>query len=255
MRWPLYLSLLLASVSSLHAQWVIEDSNSSASLRGIVSVGSGVAWASGSQGTILRTEDGGYVWQGCAQPQGATRLDFRGIQAWDENTAIVMSAGPGDRSRLYKTTDGCRSWTLLLTNRDKDGFWDALQFSDRQHGTLLGDPVGGQFVLLTTSDGGKTWTPGQIGPASSVTGLSIFAASNSSLLARSPSSRSFCTGGPSGAMVIQQSLGPQKGPATPGQIRFGTTSSSEELISFSKSASTGCFSWPKARTIEGRSLR
>ena len=55
-------------------------------------------------------EDGGYLWQGCAIPPGAEKLDFRGIQAFDENTAIVMSSGKGDLSRLYKTTDGCRTW-------------------------------------------------------------------------------------------------------------------------------------------------
>ncbi len=251
MRRLLYLCVLLAFAPSLLAQWEIEESNSTASLRGVISVGGGVAWASGSNGTVLRTEDGGYVWQGCVQPAGAAKLDFRGIQAWDENTAVVMSAGPGDLSRLYKTTDGCRTWTLLLTNHDTDGFWDAIQFSDREHGTLLGDPVGGRFVLLTTSDGGRTWTPGQIGPADSVTGQSIFAASHSSLLMTSPSSRAFCTGGPNGAMVIRQSLGPQPGPAKPGEIRFGTTASSEELVSFSKSASSGCFSLAQSHDGQG----
>ena len=61
-----------------------------------------LAWASGTHGTVLRTEDGGFVWQGCAVPAGAAELDFRGIQAFDEQTAIVMSSGPGDRSRLRR---------------------------------------------------------------------------------------------------------------------------------------------------------
>ena len=245
------LGVLLTIAPSLLAQWEIEKSNSTANLRGVVSVGGGVAWASGSGGTVLRSEDGGYVWQGCVQPSGAGKLDFRAIQAWDENTAIVMSAGPGDLSRLYRTTDGCRSWTLLLTNRDKDGFWDALQFTDRQHGTLLGDPVGGRFVLMTTTDGGTTWTPGLTGPNDLVSGQSIFAASNSSLLVSSASSRAFCTGGPSGAMVITQSLGPQPVAAKDGQIGFGTTSTSEELVNFNKSASSGCFSLAESRDGRG----
>ncbi len=229
----------------------MEESNTSAGLRGIVSVGGGVAWASGTAGTVIRTEDGGYVWQGCAQPPGAAKLDFRAIQAWDENTAIVMSSGTGDLSRLYKTTDGCRSWTLLLTNKDKAGFWDALQFTDRQHGTLLGDPVNGHFVLLTTTDGGATWTSVPGGPSDSVHDQGIFAASNSSLLMSSPSSRTFCTGGPGGAMVIRQNVGPQPGTMKPGQIGFGNTTSSEELVSFTESASSGCFSL--AECHDGRS--
>ena len=242
----LTVSFLLLS-SSLFAQWEMEESNTSAGLRGIASVGGGVAWASGTDGTVIRTEDGGYVWQGCIQPPGAAKLDFRAIQAWDENTAIVMSSGTGDLSRVYKTTDGCRSWTLLLTNHDKTGFWDALRFTDRQHGTLLGDPVNGHFILLTTADGGTTWTPIQAGPDEAVHDQGIFAASNSSLLVTSPSSRAFCTGGQKGAAVIRQSVGPQPGPLKPGQIGFGNTVSSEDLVNFSKSASSGCFSLAERR--------
>src|ERR1700678_3057549 len=103
------LVLLLATLSTkkIHAQFDLEDSHTTASLRGIHNVGGGVAWASGTDGTVLRTEDGGYLWQTCAIPPRAEKLDFRGVQGFDENPAIVMSGGPGGQSRLYKTTDGC----------------------------------------------------------------------------------------------------------------------------------------------------
>ena len=247
----LSLVALIAFVPSLSAQWEIEESNSSANLRGIVSVGGGVAWASGSGGTVLRTEDGGYVWQGCVPPPGSAKLDFRGIQAWDENTAVVMSSGPGDLSRLYKTTDGCRTWKLLVRNPDKQGFWDALQFTDPLHGTLLGDPVDGQFVLLATADGGSTWRPVPVGAANAVRDMGVFAASNSSLLMHSPSSRIFCTGGKSGARVIQQGVGPQTGPRQPGEIGFGNMSSAEELVSFDQSETSGCFSLASSSDAQG----
>ena len=134
----------------------MENSITKAGLRGIHAVGNGVAWASGSNGTILRTEDGGYMWQSCAMPPGGEKLDFRGIWAWDANTAVAMSSGPGDLSRLYKTTDGCSSWKLLFTNPDKDGFWDAIIFLDRDRGLILGDPVDGRFVLFFTLNGAVT---------------------------------------------------------------------------------------------------
>lgn len=76
--------------------WVLEKSGTTAGLRGIHAVGGGVAWASGTNGTVLRTEDGGYEWQSCAMPPGAEKLDFRGVWAWDDNTAMVMSSGTGD---------------------------------------------------------------------------------------------------------------------------------------------------------------
>ena len=109
------------------AQWQILNTPTTADLRGIHSLGNGIAWASGTNGTVLRTEDNGKTWQPCTTPPDAAKLDFRGIQAFDNKTAIVMSSGPGDLSRLYKTTDACQTWKLLFTNPDKEGFWDAVQ--------------------------------------------------------------------------------------------------------------------------------
>src|SRR5579872_4747488 len=186
--------------------WVMERSGTTAGLRGIHAVGGGVAWASGTNGTVLRTEDGGYQWQSCAMPPGAEKLDFRGIWAWDANTAIVMSSGPGDQSRLYKTTDGCSSWKLLFTNPDKDGFWDAVAFRDRIVGWLLGDPVRGQFQLWHTSTGGDKWSPeadSRVLKAKS-SSEGAFAASNSSLLVdRSGWGAAFGSGGIGGAFFFR----------------------------------------------------
>jgi photosystem II stability/assembly factor-like uncharacterized protein len=178
--------------------WEMQQSGTTASLRGIHAVGGGVAWASGTNGTVLRTEDSGYMWQSCSMPPGAEKLDFRGIWAWDADTAIVMSSGPGDQSRLYKTTDGCSHWTLLFTNPLKDGFWDALFFLDQKNGLVLGDPVKpdpdakvvegrlGIFPIRATSDNGWKWTPVilQSPPARNLQPLpdeAFFAASNSSV--------------------------------------------------------------------------
>ncbi|MGA8528565.1 MAG: hypothetical protein WB622_02555 [Acidobacteriaceae bacterium] len=195
----LFLVPVLAAGQSLHENsgpWVLERSGTTAGLRGIHAVGGGVAWASGTNGTVLRTEDGGYEWQSCAMPPGAEKLDFRGIWAWDDNTAIVISSGPGDASRLYKTTDGCSSWKLVFTDPDKDGFFDAVVFSSRQHGYLLGDPVGGRFAFFTTADGGETWSRSRAeGLNAGSDAKGAFAASNSSLLGSSGEPVGFGTGG------------------------------------------------------------
>src|ERR1700733_4562663 len=166
MQLRLLLLAFLFAAPAARAQFDMEESHTTASLRGVHNVGAGVAWASGTNGTVLRTEDGGYLWQNCTIPPGAEKLDFRGIQAFDANTAIVMSSGPGDQSRIYKTTDGCQTWKLLFTNPDKDGFWDNLRFENpnpqlREHtrrGVLIGDPVEGRFAIFISSDLGNTWT-------------------------------------------------------------------------------------------------
>jgi hypothetical protein len=107
----------------------MQESGTSASLRGIDSVDGTIAWASGTNGTVLKTLDGGAHWTKCAIPDAATdgaTLDFRGVQAWDAEMSIVMASGPGEKSRLYKTVDGCKTWKLVFTNPDKNGFWDSL---------------------------------------------------------------------------------------------------------------------------------
>jgi hypothetical protein len=206
MRTAFTLLALLAAAASSPAQWTLQTSNTTADLRGIHNVGNGVAWASGTNGTVLRTEDGGYVWQSCSIPPGAEKLDFRGIQAFDANTAIVMSSGPGDQSRLYKTTDGCHTWKLLFTNPDKDGFWDALQFSDRNIGWLLGDPAHGQFQLWETNTSGRNWVRETQSPALKADAkfAGTFAASNSALTLGHPKTTFpvFGSGGASGAYIF-----------------------------------------------------
>ncbi len=181
-----YLPLALAVLAlSAHAQFTLQTSNTTASLRGI-SVGDAhgeIAWASGTGGTVVRTVDGGSHWTVCAMPAAAEKLDFRGIQAFDAQSAIVMSSGKGDLSRVYKTSDGCKTWKLVFSNPDTpEGFFDALLFQRRDQGWILGDPVNGRFYLALTQDGGDTWirvnspslTSGEKGGA--------FAASNQSLL-------------------------------------------------------------------------
>jgi photosystem II stability/assembly factor-like uncharacterized protein len=208
--WALALILMVAGAA--RAQWGMEDSHTTADLRGIDNVGGGVAWASVTNGTVLRTEDGGYLWQACTIPPGAEHLDFRGVQAFDANTAIVMSSGKGDLSRLYKTTDGCQTWKLVFTNPDKDGFWDAFLLNRFDtDGYLLGDPVNGSFRFWTTGDKGATWQDDWQGDNSKRTawkGLGAlpqegaFAASNSALLVDERYAIGFVTGGPAGGRLF-----------------------------------------------------
>lgn len=214
--------LLMAALACpmLHAQqarsgpWVMESSGTAAGLRGIHAVGNGsIAWASGTNGTILRTEDAGYLWQRCTTPPDAAKLDFRGIWAWDENTAIAMSSGPGNQSRIYKTTDGCAHWKLVLTNPDKSGFWDSIQFLSEFRGVILGDPVvenstrpsAASFAIFETFDGVHWKTSANQAPLADPQTVEAFAASNSSLVLSPMASgvrRTWIgTGGKAGAAV------------------------------------------------------
>lgn len=241
------LSLLAASLlpvslvaqptkNSVPFQWVMQQSGTTAGLRGIDSVDGKVAWASGTDGTVLRTTDGGEHWTRCATPDankdGAT-LDFRGVQAWDAQTAIVMASGPGDKSRLYKTADGCRNWNLLATNKDKEGFWDSVSVADQMNLMILGDPVNGHFEILETSDGGSTWIESHDPGLKSAIKGGAFAASNSALAINWVDGPAvFGSGGPSGALVFQKC----------DSCKSIREWQSAQLISFPKGESAGIFS-------------
>lgn len=190
--------ILVIGARSARAQWELESSHTNVDLRGIYSVGGGVAWASGTNGTVLRTQNDGKTWEGCATPPGTEHLDFRGVQASDEHTALVMSSGKGDLSRLYKTTDGCRTWKLLFTNPDEDGFWDAILHDATLDETfVLGDPVQGSFMVYwSRGDDDQHWSKWWNGDLKAFPGQAAFAASNSLLISAAGGRQfSFVTGG------------------------------------------------------------
>ena len=185
---------MLALVPQDPVEWVAQPSGTKARLRGLSVVSRDVAWASGSVGTILRTNDGGTSW--VPRPVAAAdTLDFRDIEAFDGNTAVALSVGPGGQSRIYGTSDGGAHWTLRHTNPDRDGFLDALVFWDRRHGLALGDPVGGHFVVLATDDGGTTWSRvAPEGMPAALPGEGAFAASGTCLVVRGDHHAWFGTG-------------------------------------------------------------
>lgn len=173
--------------------YTVQKSNTSENLRGLSVPSSQVIWASGTHGTYLRSTDAGNTWQPAKVP-GAEALDFRDVEAFNADFAYLLSIGPGEQSRIYKTTDGGRSWILQFINHDPKGFFDCMAFWNRDHGIAVGDPVGGKFEVLTTEDGGKHWnTIPDLPPA--FDGEGAFAASGSCITVQGKADAWFATGG------------------------------------------------------------
>lgn len=169
--------------ASADAQWSFAASTTTAEFRGLSVVGDRVVWASGSRGTVARSEDGGVTWR-IDTVAGATHLDFRSIHAVDGRTAFIASAGEAEKglAAIYVTRDAARSWTRVFSTDTKGVFFDAIAFWDARHGIALSDPVDSAFYLLETRDGGATWA--RIPPAGMprvLAGEAAFAASGSSL--------------------------------------------------------------------------
>ena len=138
------------------------ESGTTALLQAVSAASDQVVWVSGHEGSWVRTVDGGATWT-TGKVSGADTLEFRDVHAVSADTAILMSAGSGALSRIYRTTDGGESWELLHTNPDSAGFYDCMAFWDADHGVLFGDSVDGKLVVRVTADGGRSWlTPSSL---------------------------------------------------------------------------------------------
>ncbi len=130
------------------------ESGVTASLRGVSVVDSRIVWASGAEGTVLRSLDGGRSWE--RRPiAGHDRTDFRDIQAFDAERAVILAAGAPPVILL--TDDGGATWSERFRHPDPEAFLDAFAFDASGRGIALADPIDGRFEILETTDAGRTW--------------------------------------------------------------------------------------------------
>lgn len=189
------LILVAAFSSTAMSQWIKQSVNTTASFRGLSVVSENVVWASGTGGTVIRTIDGGKTWKVMTVP-GAEKLDFRDIEAFDANTAYILSIGNGESSRIYKTFDGGATWKLQFTNTNEKAFFDAIACWDAGNCISMSDPVDGHYLLISTSSGGTSWAPvvsNKMPEAKD--GEAAFAASGTCLITRGKNNAFLVSGG------------------------------------------------------------
>jgi photosystem II stability/assembly factor-like uncharacterized protein len=172
------LFFILWLANNLNAQSItILQQYKPTSIRGLSVVDDSVAWISGSKGYIAITRNGGKTWD-WQQVKGFEKSDFRDIEAFSDKEAIIMSSGTP--ALVLKTTDGGANWQVKYRNTDTAYFFDAMDFADKKHGYILGDPINNKFVLLETKDGGETWNMFKNRP-DALPGEAAFAASGTCL--------------------------------------------------------------------------
>lgn len=189
------LSVLMIFTLNANAQWQKQNVKTDAGFRGLSVVSEKIIWASGTSGTVIRTIDGGKNWSVIKVPD-AEKLDFRDIEAFDANTAYILSIGNGEASRIYKTIDGGKTWKLQFKNEDEKAFFDALAFWDKNNGMAMSDPVDGNYVLIETIDGGENWKIADTDKMDNAkTGEAAFAASGTCLLTQGKNNIFLVSGG------------------------------------------------------------
>ncbi len=194
--------------------WTVQTTGLDTNLRGVSAAyrlidngkRSPVVWASGSNGVILRSIDEGKSWQQL-HVSGGEKLDFRGIVAFNEKIAYLMSSGEGNNSRIYKTTDAGGTWTLQYSDTRKEFFLDSIACLSENNCLALSDPLDGKFLIIHTSDG-QHWNalPNRTMPAA-LKQEGAFAASNSSLVYTEENEIYFGTGGSAARVFHSADLG------------------------------------------------
>ncbi|CAN5392567.1 oxidoreductase [soil metagenome] len=188
----IFLILMFFTISN--SQWQQQMIDTKASLRGLSIVNDNIIWASGTGGTVLRSVDSGKNWTVIKVPD-ADKLDFRDIEAFDANTAYILSIGNGEDSRIYKTTDGGKNWKLQFKNTNPKAFFDALAFWDKDNGMAMSDPVDGKYLLIDTKNGENWAVSDNEKPANAKDGEAAFAASGTCLITQGKNNIFLVSGG------------------------------------------------------------
>lgn len=112
-----------------------------------------VGWVGGAAGSVRRTTDGGTSWTNGNPSPGVISGDIYNIYAWSANDALCTTSPAA--TNIYKTSNGGTTWTQVYTLAG--GFINAIQMLNTTEGYAEGDPVGGKWTILKTTDGGNSW--------------------------------------------------------------------------------------------------
>lgn len=129
------------------------DSGRKVSLRGLSVVDDNIIWASGSSGMVTRSTNGGKSFQWLAV-KGYEQRDFRDIEAFDSNTALIMAIA--EPAIILKTKDGGKTWKKVFEDTTKGMFLDAMDFKGAT-GIVVGDPIQNKIYCAITNDLGDSW--------------------------------------------------------------------------------------------------
>lgn len=148
------------------------------SIRALQAVNDSTVWFAANHGVYGYTEDAGANWFMDSIKVDSVYPEFRSIAVLDQNTVLLLSID--SPAYLLKTTTKGKHWKQVYTNHSSGIFFDSMKFTDDKNGIAVGDPINNCFKIITTNNGGETWTetPCENIPTA-LEGEACFAASNS----------------------------------------------------------------------------
>lgn len=112
-----------------------------------------IAWVSGAQGTVLCTSTGGATWVPRASALFLSTTVY-GIYASSQDTAYCVCTITG-AGKVFKTTNAGITWIQKFT-RPGTTLKD-IEFVNNQTGYIYGNPTGGKWFIMRTTDATATW--------------------------------------------------------------------------------------------------
>ena len=152
--------------------WISQNTsfaNTSTGIRNISIVDENIVWASGYNGTgdgenyqvFTKTTNGGSSWTSGNINLGDTDLGIAMVSAISSTTAWAVGypTVAGDIGGIWKTTNGGTTWSRQdsASYNSTGSFTNVVHFWDENYGFAQGDPIGGEYELYITSDGGDNW--------------------------------------------------------------------------------------------------
>lgn len=147
------------------------------SLRGLSVVSNQIMWVSGSGGTVGKSMDGGKTFNWIVVP-GFEKRDFRDIEAYDDQKAIIMAVA--EPAVILKTVNGGKDWYKVFEDSTKGMFLDAMHAVGKNV-QVIGDPINGKAFFAMSTNEGETWQTNPIDGIVLNEGEAFFASSGTNL--------------------------------------------------------------------------
>lgn len=150
----LFISLI--AYSNIYSQWT-EFSVPGASAC-ISAVDDNIVYVGGHN--IHKTLNGGLNWIDCGRNGVESGFNTLNIYAIDQQNVLIAGykSVPFQQCHAYKTSDGGASWTMVFYQ--SGGWINGIGMKDANNGIMVGDPIGGIWNILVTTNAGVNWTAG-----------------------------------------------------------------------------------------------